>query len=388
MVKEEVLDLGKFDPEFEHALDITDPSMLDIGKIDIYMLRGMMAEMKKAVPRSLPPPGVLEQDIQIPTRGGAEITLRIYTPEKRPADGCPIYVNYHGGGFLLGDLESDEIYCRNYVKEQGFVVVSVDYRLAPEHKFPTPVHDAYDALKWVAANFTTSLLHGNPAKGFLIGGASAGGNLSAVCAHLARDEALQPALTGVHLMIPSLFAPSACPPQHAHKLRSIDQCADNPVLSLATMKNFKRHYAADLDSHLFSVIKWPGGHGGLPPHYFQVCGADMLRDEALVYETVLREEWGVQTQLKVYPGMPHGFWAVWPDMVASRRFVREMGEGVEWLRGFAEESGEEEVEEMQETASADVEKAVHPALVAAADVKGKKMNEWNLLSHPFFLAFC
>jgi len=90
----------------------------------------------------------VEEDRQIKVRDGSSIAVRIHSPKKRPSDGCPIFVVYHGGGFALGDLENETLLCRNFTTLGG-VAVNVDYRLAPEHLFPVPVEDAYDALKWV-----------------------------------------------------------------------------------------------------------------------------------------------------------------------------------------------------------------------------------------------
>jgi acetyl esterase/lipase len=90
----------------------------------------------------------VEEDRQIPVRDGSSITVRIHKPKVLPKDGCPIFVVYHGGGFTLGDLDDEAILCRNFT-QLGGIAVNVDYRLAPEHPFPVPIEDAFDALKWV-----------------------------------------------------------------------------------------------------------------------------------------------------------------------------------------------------------------------------------------------
>ena len=91
-----------------------------------------------------------EEDIQIPVRGGTTIAVRIHKPKNPATDGCPIFVVYHGGGFCLGGLDSENLLCRRFT-ELGGIAVNVDYRLAPEHPFPIPPQDAYDALKWVCS---------------------------------------------------------------------------------------------------------------------------------------------------------------------------------------------------------------------------------------------
>jgi acetyl esterase/lipase len=90
----------------------------------------------------------VEEDRQIPVRDGSSITVRIHKPKVLPEDGCPIFVVYHGGGFVLGGLDDEAILCRNFT-QLGGIAVNVDYRLAPEHPFPVPIEDAFDALKWV-----------------------------------------------------------------------------------------------------------------------------------------------------------------------------------------------------------------------------------------------
>jgi acetyl esterase/lipase len=93
---------------------------------------------------------VVEEDQQIPTRDHSRITIRIYRAKSPQTGGSPVLVMYHGGGFCLGSLDNETLNCRRWVEKFGGVAVNVDYRLAPEHAFPTAVYDAYDALKWVS----------------------------------------------------------------------------------------------------------------------------------------------------------------------------------------------------------------------------------------------
>jgi acetyl esterase/lipase len=95
------------------------------------------------------PEHIVEQDITIPARDGFEIPVRIYKPKSPPASGSPLIVFYHGGGFCLGDLSSEELNCRNFCTEFGAVCVNVDYRLGPEYKFPIAIYDSWDVLEWV-----------------------------------------------------------------------------------------------------------------------------------------------------------------------------------------------------------------------------------------------
>jgi acetyl esterase/lipase len=120
---------------------------------DIVELRATLSAVKKKLTSTNNARGettYVEVDRQIPVRDGRTIAVRIHSPKERPKDGSPVFVVYHGGGFCLGGLDNEAVLCRKFT-ELGGVAVNVDYRLAPEYPFPTPVNDAYDALKWVCA---------------------------------------------------------------------------------------------------------------------------------------------------------------------------------------------------------------------------------------------
>lgn len=148
--------------------------------------------------------GVTENDIDIPGRDHHSIPARVYRPASAPSAGSPLVMMLHGGGFVVGDFGNEQLNCRMFSKNCGAVCVNVAYRLAPEHPFPAAPNDAWDALKWIAAN-ATSTLGADPSKGFVVGGASAGGNLTDVVGHLARDEKLNPPLTGLLELGRSIF---------------------------------------------------------------------------------------------------------------------------------------------------------------------------------------
>jgi acetyl esterase/lipase len=159
-----LLGLSTINPEYEeaslgthkfHRVVLMDPKLankapapeaLNVNS-DIFKFRAKLASMRavETLPTSA---NYEEEDRQIPVRDGACITVRIHRPKKPPVEGSPVFVVYHGGGFVFGDLDSEAVLCRQWV-ELGGVAVNVDYRLAPEHPFPGPVHDAFDALKWV-----------------------------------------------------------------------------------------------------------------------------------------------------------------------------------------------------------------------------------------------
>ena len=134
-------------------------------------------------------------------------------------------------------------------------------------------------------------------------------------------------------MIPAVCDNSAYPEQFKKDLLSRDQLHDAPILSHGAMELFLNNYIEpkDRSDPLFSPLIWKTGHKRLPPQYFQICGADPLRDEALVYERLLREDEGTKTKVDMYPGQPHGYWSIFPTMKASKRFVEDSVKGVQWL---------------------------------------------------------
>lgn len=214
------------------------PKGLD-SSTDIFVLRENLASVKNSLNEVNSTQGdasYVEEDRKIQVRDGSSIAVRIHSPKNPPKDGSPIFVVYHGGGFCLGGLDNEALLCRKFT-EFGGVAVNVDYRLAPEHPFPTPTYDAYDALKWTAAHFAE--LGGNPAKGFLVGGISAGANFSAVLPHLYRDDKLSPPLTGVFLSIPACIAPDVLPPKYKKVYLSREQNKNAPILNAASMQLFE-----------------------------------------------------------------------------------------------------------------------------------------------------
>ncbi|KAL1641058.1 hypothetical protein SLS58_006330 [Diplodia intermedia] len=328
-------DLSTMDPEFKAFMDTADkrPSLAELGP-DIPTLRANLAAAPRpaipgvSVPASMD--GVEKSRITIPVRDGASIAAVLYRPTTQGGGGRPLVVALHGGGWCIGAPEFEE--------KHGAVAISLDYRLAPEHPFPTPVNDCWDALKWIAANASPSspTIAADPAKGFILHGESAGGNMAVVLALLARDEALRPPLTGVSASIPAVLPPGGgdrLPEKFRPEYRSYEQNRDAPGLDREAVGFLIGNYNPDMSSPLFAPFNWPSGHKGLPPFFFQVCGLDTLRDEALLYERLLRTECDVETKLVVYPGLPHSFWSFFPHLDASRKAVGEVVEGFGWLLG-------------------------------------------------------
>lgn len=145
---------------------------------------------------------------------------------------------------------------------------------------------------------------------------------------------MTPKITGCHLMIPATCNPIAFPEKYLEDRKSWDQLEFAPILSRKACDLFMDNYIPEPKVRAdpkMSVLLWPSGHKDLPPQYFEICGSDPLRDEALIYERVLRDECGVKTKVDVYPGLPHGFWQLFPQMKGSEGFVADSMAGVKWL---------------------------------------------------------
>lgn len=207
---------------------------------DIRALRELLRQRKLAVAAAGGPvdSSLTETDHQIPTRDASHITVRVYRGPN--SQGGPVLVMLHGGGWVLGGLENEAHLCQEWCKRFNGVSVNVDYRLAPEFVFPTAVHDAFDAVKWTAAN--VDVHGGDPTKGFIVGGISAGANLACTVTHLARDEGMLPKLTGVYLSIPSLLSPQAVPDKLKSEYTSREENAQALILNSDAIAFFRSTY--------------------------------------------------------------------------------------------------------------------------------------------------
>ncbi|MEK6226910.1 MAG: alpha/beta hydrolase [Chloroflexota bacterium] len=227
----------------------------------------------------------------IPGPGGP-LAIRIY----RPKDALrAALVYFHGGGWVLGSLESADATCRALANRSRCVVISIDYRLAPESKFPAAVDDAYAATRWIADN--ASDLRIDPAR-IAVGGASAGGNLAAAVALVARERG------GPKIAFQLLTVPVA---ELSSKAESHREFAEGYGLSAADMTWFGLHYVrtpADADDPRASVLR--ADLHGLPPAFVITAECDPLRDDGEAYADRLREL-GIAARYKRYPGMFHGF---------------------------------------------------------------------------------
>lgn len=234
------------------------------------------------------------QDVQALAPGGHSIGLRMY----RPTDGTnlDVCVYFHGGGWVLGDLETHDTLCRNLALATGGLVIAVDYRLAPEHPFPAGIDDAEAALSWVQAN--VSGFDGNPDR-ISVAGDSAGGNLAAVVALSAKNNGWPP-LRAQILIYPATDFSRDWP--------SYSDLAEQKPLTHATMEWFGLQYmpeGADRRDWRASPLLAPD-HKGLPPALVVTGGYDVLRDEGAAYVAQLRAS-SVPVDHIHLAGQIHGF---------------------------------------------------------------------------------
>jgi acetyl esterase/lipase len=190
-------------------------------------------------------------------------------------------------------------------------------------------------LRWIAKHATQ--LRANPKAGFIIGGASAGGNISAVLATLARDEKLDPPLTGVYLCVPALLNPAHIPEKYKEEYISWSENTQDPVLKNLggppdnVYRDLQEVVGYDMESPLFDPTLNPKGLRDYPPTYLEIGGMDPLRDEGLIFERMLREEYKVPTRLTLHEGFGHMFWMNFPMVDASTKAAQTRLEGIRWL---------------------------------------------------------
>ena len=266
-------------------------------------------ELKSVTPLAIPSPHGL-------------IPARIYTPNTlRQAGGlAPCLVFFHGGGWVIGDLDTHDVACRKLADEGQLIVISVDYRRAPEHKFPAAADDAIAATTWIAGHAKE---FGIDAARLTIGGDSAGGNLAAVVAISARDGN-GPAIAGQVLIYPATdFAMTH--PSHSEPETSI-------LLTHSVIRWFADHYlngAADVHDWRASPAR-AGTLIGLPPAYVLTAGADPLRDEGVEYARRLKEA-GVAVTYRHFSGQFHGFFTMGKLLQQANVAASEIGA---WLRAL------------------------------------------------------
>ena len=297
-------------PAVEVAGDRLDPrvrALLWLGELRPSIATYSPAEARQQArqrQRMLPVPKV---DLDVEDLHAAGLPMRRYTPAN-PAGAALLY--FHGGGFVIGGLDSHDLLCRLLARDSGVEVIAVDYRLAPEHVFPAAVDDAQAAWDWFVQQ---------PYRRHLVGGDSAGANLAAMLAHTRRPD-------GQLLIYPATD-------RHNHR-PSRDTYARGFLYTTAMSTWFKDHYLpprVDRRDPLVSPIFFEELSGQCPAHVL-IAGFDILRDEGEAYVERLREA-GVPVTVQLERSLPHGFIALLGAIPTGQEAVRTAAQALRRLAG-------------------------------------------------------
>ena len=265
-----------------------------------------------------PAPVAETWELSAPGESSSEIPLRLYRGATAASGGLlPALVYFHGGGWVIGDLDTHDSLCRHLANAARCIVVSVDYRLAPEHKFPAAVEDCYAATRWVTE---AAGRLGIDSGSIAVGGDSAGGNLAAVVGLLARDRGT-PKICYQALLYPAV----ECAMTHS----SHQRFAEGYLLTRATMRWFYSHYLREPGE----VGDWRASPlraadlSGLPPALVLTAGNDVLCDEGAAYARRLQEH-GVAVELRHYPDQIHGFLTMGKIVRAAQPALDQIAAGL------------------------------------------------------------
>ncbi|KAH8702280.1 alpha/beta hydrolase fold-3 domain-containing protein [Talaromyces proteolyticus] len=270
-------------------------------------------------------------DYDIPTRDGETITARAYEGKYARAvtdSRLPVYLFFHGGGFLFGTLSSEDATCARIASELPIIVVNVCYRHTPQFKHPTQVYDAQDAFYWVSKHMDD--LRGDPEK-LIVGGVSAGASLAATLTIRENRSRDKKKILGQVLCIPWLSHPDIASKKSDGRVGSYSQNECAPILPRVQIEFFTRALSVEdpKDKAIFASNADDDELMGMPKTLMLVCGRDVLRDEGLDYAERLRNL-GVPTKLTVFSGLPHGFQR-YLDLPSTSRWFETINQGLEWI---------------------------------------------------------
>jgi acetyl esterase len=307
----------QLDPQARAVLErIARANLPPYPELDPAAVRELYRETRGRL-GAAPPEVARTESLRAPGAAG-EIPIRLYRPLGSPADErFPALVYFHGGGWTFGDLDTHDVVCRELANLARCAVASVDYRLAPEHKFPAAVEDAVAATRWVARAAEALAL--DPRR-IAVGGDSAGGNLAAVVALAARDQG------GPRLAMQVLIYPAT---DMAADTRSHGEFADGYVLTRDAILWSRGNYLRSPDD----VADWRASplrardHSRLPPAYVVTCGFDPLRDEGRAYAERLRTA-GVPVTYECFEGMVHGFVTMGGVIAAAHHALYRCAQGL------------------------------------------------------------
>ncbi|KAF2032908.1 alpha/beta-hydrolase [Setomelanomma holmii] len=262
-----------------------------------------------------------------------QTTVRIY--RRKNAHALPLFVYMHGGGFVTGSLETDDKTCPGIAKQVDVCVLSIEYRLAPEHPFPTGFEDCWEVLAWIISEDGEATVDVDLERGFLVGGTSAGANLTAGLAHQYKHcppYPKCPQITGLVFWAGSWCHPDVRPAHMRPDILSVDEIDDAPGLTRTSIEYFFQKYGASRDNVRYSpllndVESW---QNVVRKAYFAICGWDPRRDEAILFAKMLTEQ-GLDMKDHIYAGLPHGFWTTCPNLPVSKDWEMNTIAAVKWM---------------------------------------------------------
>jgi len=296
------------DPELAAALEASAALRDDGGEIDWVGRRALLADRRTSEP-PVRSDRVGFDDLDLRRPDGSTFAVRLYRPRHELGPfGALVY--FHGGAFALGDLEAEHALCESYSAQAGCAVLSVDYRLAPEHPYPAGFEDGQTVLAFTAEHATELGL--DPAR-LAVGGASAGGALAAALAQAARDAG------GPQLVMQFLVYPVM-----DDRLQTVSMDLDTPVFFRRAAESMWRNYLAGTEGEppAYAAPGRAADLAGLPPAYVLTAEHDPLRDEAIDYAVrLLAAE--VSVELHNYAGAVHGFDVYAPGSALARRSLEE-----------------------------------------------------------------
>lgn len=309
-------------------------------------VQGQFAALSALLSASQPPP---DDSIESKDETADGIPVRIYKPKDAASTKLPIVVYYHGGGFVLGNLDTEDAWCRYLAKTIPSIVVSVDYRLGPKFKMPVMLEDSLTAFKWVChplylltsycANTEAVQVYANAEtlggikSRIFTAGTSAGGGLALLVTDALIQEGKNSHVKGVITAVPITAHPSSIPEEYKSQYTSYEENGSGvPVADASTLKTFFEAAGCKYDDPR-TFVTLSQNLSQFPPTYISTCEKDPLRDDGRVLEAMLKKE-GVKTKSDNYIGQPHCFW-LFPN-VNGEEFLANVGKGAQWVLSNSE----------------------------------------------------
>ncbi|ETN39972.1 uncharacterized protein HMPREF1541_06199 [Cyphellophora europaea CBS 101466] len=302
--------------------------MRPILKGSALEMRKQYNELGRVLASQSPSPSTA---VQAADRDVDGLKLRIYTPTHvGSGELLPIGVFAHAGGLVMGDIDSEDTLCRAVAEKTPSIIISVNYRLAPEHKSPAQLEDMANALRWAYGN--ASVFGGDRSKLFTIG-TSAGGGLALAISRmtlLGQSSLPKDAVKGVVALAPVTMYPAKVPKKWAHRYLSyFENGEDVPIINRSAIDELFTAAVVREAGEKFFVGLDESTHRLFPPTYIVTCGVDPLRDDGAILAESFKFN-GVKVKYDTYEGLPHMFW-MFPSLPETSAFMSKLLDGVNYV---------------------------------------------------------